>query len=74
MSLEKFLKIKKIVQIEAEKTSLGKKTLETNQMRKEFNNLTKKIKERIEKYINKYNLTWTRIALLRLIYIKKKTW
>ncbi len=41
-------------------------------MRKELDNLVEKIKERVIKHINNNNVTRTRIALLRLIHIKKK--
>ncbi len=72
MSLERFSKIREIVQTEAEEAGLGKKTLGTNQMRKELDNLAEKIRERVKKHINNNNVTWTREALLRLIYIEKK--
>ena len=41
-------------------------------MRKELDNLAKKIKERVKKHTNKNNMIWTKEALLRLIYIEKK--
>ncbi len=63
--------IRKIVQIEAEEAGLEKKTLKTNQMRKELDNLTEKIRERVKKHIYNDDMTWTREALLRLIHIKK---
>lgn len=50
VSLERFAKIYKIVQIEAEKGGLGNKTLKTNQMKKELDNLVKKIKKKVEKH------------------------
>ena len=70
VSLERFLKIQEIVQIKVKEAYLGEKTLKTNQMRKEFDNLVEKIRERVKKYINNNNVTWTREALLRLIHIK----
>ncbi len=71
VSLERFSKIREIVQIEAEEAGLGKKTLGTNQMRKELDNLAEKIRERVKKHINNDDVTWTREALLRLIHIEK---
>ncbi len=50
---------------------MGRKTLGTNQMRKELDNLAEKIRERVKKHINDDDVTWTREALLRLIYIEK---
>lgn len=41
-------------------------------MRKKLNNLAEKIREKVKKYINNNNMTWTRETLLRLIYIKKR--
>ena len=70
--LERFSKIREIVQIEAKDAGLGKKTLKTNQMKKELNNLTEKIKERIKKYINNDDVTYTREVLLKLICIEKR--
>ena len=46
--------------------------LKTNQIKKELDNLVEKIKKRVKKHINNNNVTWTKEALLRLIYIKKK--
>lgn len=63
----------KIVQTEVEEAGLGKKILETNQIKKKFDNPVEKIKKKIEKYINNNNVTWIRGVLLRLIYIEKKT-
>lgn len=40
-------------------------------MKKKLDNLAEKIKKKMKKYINSDNVTWTREALLRLIYIKK---
>ncbi len=59
--------------MEVEEAGLGKKILKTNQMRKKLDNLAKKIRERVEKHKNNSNVTWTKKALLRLIYIKKET-
>ncbi len=50
----------------------GKKTLETNEMRKELDNLTEKRRKRVKKHINNDDMTWTKEALLRLIHIKKR--
>ncbi len=71
VSLERFSKIREIVQTEVEKGGLGKKTLGTNQMRKEFDNLAEKIREKGKKHINNDDVTSTREALLRLIHIEK---
>ena len=46
--------------------------LGTNQIRKELNNLAKKIRKRVKKHININNVTWIRKFLLKLIYIEKK--
>ena len=72
VSLERFSKIREIVQIEAEKAGLRKKTLRTNQIKKELDNLIEKIKERVKKHIKNDNMTWTREALLKLIHIEKR--
>ncbi len=56
-SLKRFSKIREIVQIEAKEAGLGKKTLGTNQMRKELDNLAEKIRERVKKHINNDNVT-----------------
>ena len=72
VSLERFSKIREIVQIEMEEVNLRKKTLETNEMRKELNNLVEKIRKRVKKYISNNNMTWTRKTLLKLIDIEKK--
>lgn len=72
VSLERFLKIREIIQTEAEKAGLGNKTLETNPMRKELDNLVEKIKKKVKKHINSNDMTWTREVLLRLIHIKKR--
>lgn len=55
-----------------EEKGLRIKTLKTNQIRKEFDNLVKKIQKRVEKYIKKDNMTWIKEAFLKLIHIKKK--
>lgn len=55
--LERFSKIQDIVQTEVEEAGLGKKTLETNQMRKKFDNLAEKIRKRVEKHINSNDIT-----------------
>ncbi len=41
-------------------------------MRKEFDNLAEKIREKVKKHINNDNVTWTREALLRLIHIERR--
>ncbi len=64
VSLKRFSKIWEIVQTEAEEASLGKKTLGTNQMRKESDYLAEKIRERVKKHINNNNVTLIREALL----------
>lgn len=46
VSLKKFSKIRKIVQIEVEKAGFGKKTLETNQMNKKLVILQKNLRKR----------------------------
>lgn len=48
MFLERFSKIRKKVQTKIEKASLGQKTLNTNQKKKKLDNLSGKIKEKIE--------------------------
>ncbi len=68
----RFSKIREIVQKQAEEACLGKKTLETNQMRKELDNLAEKIRERVKKHINNDNVIWARKALLRLIHIENR--
>ena len=57
VSLEKFSKIWEIVQTEAEEVGLGKKMLETSQMRKKLDNLAKKTRKRVKKHINNNNVT-----------------
>ena len=71
VSLARFMKIREIVQKEAEEAGLGKKTLETNQMRKELDTLAKQIRLRVQKHIKSNNVKWTQEALLRLIHIEK---
>ncbi len=41
-------------------------------MRKELDNLAKKIRERVKKHISNNDVTWTKETLLRLIHIKKR--
>lgn len=67
-----FAKLHEIIQTEAKKAGLGKRMLETNQMRKEFDNLVEKIRKRVKKHIKNNNMTWTRKALLRLIHIEQR--
>lgn len=50
MSLERFAKLREIVQIKAEERGLGKKNLETHQIKKELNNLIEKIRKRVKKH------------------------
>ena len=57
VSLERFSKIWEIMQTEAEEANLGKKTLGTNQMKKKFDNLAEKIREKMKKHINNNNIT-----------------
>lgn len=57
MFLEKFSKMQEIVQIEAKEVGLKKKMLRTNKIKKKLNNLSKKIKKNVEKYINNDNVT-----------------
>lgn len=71
VSLERFVKIQKIVQIKIEERVWGNKMLETNQIRKKLDNLSEKIWKRVENHIKKDDMTQTREALLRLIYIIK---
>ena len=46
--------------------------LRTNQIKKKLDNFTKKIKKKVEKYINSNNMIWIKEILLKLIYIEKK--
>lgn len=41
-------------------------------MRKKLDNLVKKIKNSVKKYINSNNVIWTKEAMLKLIYIEKR--
>lgn len=49
--------MQEIVQIEAKEVGLKKKMLRTNKIKKKLNNLSKKIKKNVEKYINNDNVT-----------------
>ena len=69
--LARFMKIREIVQKKTEEAGLGKKTLGTNQMRKEFDTLAEQIKLRVQKHIKFNDVKWTQEALLRLIHIEK---
>ena len=71
VSLARFMKIREIVQKEAEEAGLGKKTLGTNQMRKELDTLAEQIRLRVQKHIKSNDVKWTQEALLRLIHIEK---
>lgn len=51
---------------------MGKETLRTNQMMKELDNLAEKIRNNLKKYMKNNNGTWTKEALLKLIYIEKR--
>lgn len=57
ISLERFAKLREIVQTKAKKVGLGKKMLKTNQMRKKFDNLVEKIRKRVKKYIKNNKVT-----------------
>lgn len=46
--------------------------LETNQMRKKFDNLVEKIRKRVKKHIKNNDVTWTKEALLKLIHIEQR--
>ena len=46
-----------MIQTEAEEAGLRKKRLETNQMRKELDDFAKKIKKKVERYINNKDVT-----------------
>ena len=71
VSISRFMKIREIVQNEAEEAGLGRKTLGTNQMRKELDRLAEQIRLRVQKHIKCSNVKWTQEALLRLIHIEK---
>ncbi|MCJ1348828.1 hypothetical protein MMC31_007061 [Peltigera leucophlebia] len=71
VSLSRFMKIREIVKKEVEEAGLGKKTLGTNQMRKELDTLAEQIRLRVQKHIKCNNVKWTQEVLLRLIHIEK---
>lgn len=71
VSLSRFVKIWEIVQKEVEQAGLGRKTLGTNQMRKELDRLAEEIRLTVQKHIKCSDFKWTQEALLRLIHIEK---
>ena len=56
VSLARFMKIREIVQTEADEASWGKKILGTNQIRKKLDILAEQIRLRVQKHIKSNNI------------------
>lgn len=69
--MSRFGKIRHIVQEEVEQAGLERKTLETNQMRKDFDIVAEKIRLTVQEYVKCNNVKWTQEAFLRPIHIEK---